>query len=344
MFDQTKDQAFITSAVELIQQPTPPSSTSSSSTLAWSPNMSLAKLDHPADSATESMVVSTMDGISVTPSTPLSTPTTLSPSLPTTMPDSSGDLLSYRSKGVVTAVAVPVSNPSPKQDAFIDSSHGSASSPALSVNDNRGERMELVIDPSSSLSPSETVFRNRVEGQKNRFTFLDVHNAALEKVFELHPYPSKAIKSQLSEHVGCTEVQVQNWFARRRTRAAQELQEKKEKQAMLEKLDKSLNSVSDIASEAPIEQRPAPSPHIGLNKEEKESIEAIIGAALFNKLTGAATKIESKVGADIKAESRAGSVTGPLSVTIGDTKALLIVNVVLILTSLFLGNRVLLVV
>ncbi|KAG0368848.1 hypothetical protein BGZ54_000988 [Gamsiella multidivaricata] len=106
---------------------------------------------------------------------------------------------------------------------------------------------------------------------------------------------------------------VQNWFARRRTRAAQELQEKKEKQAMLEKLDKSLNSVSDIASEAPIEQRPAPSPHIGLNKEEKESIEAIIGAALFNKLTGAATKIESKVGADIKAESRAGSVTGPLS-------------------------------
>lgn len=109
-----------------------------------------------------------------------------------------------------------------------------------------------------TLTHSEIVFRNRVEGQKNRFTFTDAHNAVLEKAFEGSPYPTKNMKIQLSQIVGCTEVQVQNWFSRRRTRAALELQEKKEKQAALEKLDKDMMDKTSTSG-VPISSTPTTS-------------------------------------------------------------------------------------
>ncbi|KAG0319229.1 hypothetical protein BGZ99_005230 [Dissophora globulifera] len=157
-----------------------------------------------------------------------------------------------------------------------------------------------------------------VEGQKNRFTFSDIHNTALEKIFESQQYPNKNMKVRLAEYIGCSDVQVQNWFSRRRTRAALELQEKKEKRTMLEKLDKKSAQIStagsDLHTNRPHSPSPSPSPSPAPGSgDEKDSVEAILGDSLFAKLTGGVAKPEQK-DSRMSIDSKTGSlrIAGPL--------------------------------
>ncbi|KAF9312696.1 hypothetical protein BG003_006005, partial [Podila horticola] len=75
-----------------------------------------------------------------------------------------------------------------------------------------------------------------VEGQKSRAYFSDKHNIMLENIFTTNQYPNKDLKAELAEKIKITEVQVANWFSRRRKRAADEALEKKQHQEMLERL------------------------------------------------------------------------------------------------------------
>ncbi|KAK3808717.1 MAG: hypothetical protein J3Q66DRAFT_374239 [Benniella sp.] len=217
------DTAIATTAVALelgLQQPTPPPSSSSFLPSAWLPQEA-SSID--------------INGAKTELDTAAPTPLSIPPLAPTL-----GSTLSTSDSLVSPRTPPPVS-PS-------------------STSDINGKDVGLGHGSNGALTHSEIVFRNRVEGQKNRFTFTDNHNAVLEKVFESNQYPTKSMKVQLSQQVGCTEVQVQNWFARRRTRAAQELLDKKEKQAILDKLDKrSTNKAKTrIGSEFKPESRVAP--------------------------------------------------------------------------------------
>ncbi|KAG0020544.1 hypothetical protein BGZ82_011570, partial [Podila clonocystis] len=75
-----------------------------------------------------------------------------------------------------------------------------------------------------------------LEGQKSRAYFSDNHNMMLENIFTTNQYPNKDLKVELALKIKITEVQVANWFSRRRKRAADEALEKKQQQEMLERL------------------------------------------------------------------------------------------------------------
>ncbi|KAF8925380.1 hypothetical protein BGZ58_000860 [Dissophora ornata] len=273
---EISSEAFITAALGL-QQPTPPHSNSSSS-------------------STDNDVSSIKLGdLATTPPPPedLTSNSTTTATTASAAPKVTAAEAPVPQRLNLDADIVPSGSP-------VSSRGSSPASPtaAMSVSDSGGEGMQSG-HTNGTLSQAETTF---LEGQKNRFTFTDTHNTALEKVFETQQYPSKTIKIQLSEHLGCTEVQVKNWFSRRRTRAALEQQEKKEKQAMLEKLDKKPARTPSAASDS----------HAGVS-DEKDSLESLLGEALFGKLTGAVTKAESRetrVAADTK--NGAITVTRPL--------------------------------
>ncbi|KAF9304026.1 hypothetical protein BGZ74_002543 [Mortierella antarctica] len=92
-----------------------------------------------------------------------------------------------------------------------------------------------------------------VEGQKSRAYFSDKHNAMLENIYTTNQYPNKDLKAELAEKIKITEVQVANWFSRRRKRAADEALEKKQHQEMLERL-----GGPNLASSVQTSSRPTP--------------------------------------------------------------------------------------
>ncbi|CAG8611488.1 7461_t:CDS:1, partial [Scutellospora calospora] len=49
-----------------------------------------------------------------------------------------------------------------------------------------------------------------------RFQFTTQHRTLLEGVYQNTPYPDKARKLQLAAQIGATDVQVNEWFQRRR--------------------------------------------------------------------------------------------------------------------------------
>ncbi|KAF9285496.1 hypothetical protein BGZ68_003807 [Mortierella alpina] len=139
-----------------------------------------------------------------------------------------------------------------------------------------------------------------VEGQKNRFTFTEAHNALLDKVFEVQPYPNKTVKAELSQRVGCSEVQVQNWFSRRRTRAALEQQDLKEKQELLQKLaskpEKSGKSEGQTATPTAVSDVSAERSPVNASRttsqENTDTLEGILGSATVAKYSGNIPKTE----------------------------------------------------
>ncbi|KAF9088268.1 hypothetical protein BGX27_002727, partial [Mortierella sp. AM989] len=112
---------------------------------------------------------------------------------------------------------------------------------------------------------SEAAARNRVEGQKTRFTFAENHVVKLEKVFKTEQYPNRALKAELSELIGCSEKQIANWFDRRR------IFERKTNQA-------STNSSPASTTTAP---QNAPSPSPAPSVEEDNPTDGILGTAAF---------------------------------------------------------------
>ncbi|KAF9962825.1 hypothetical protein BGZ70_007862, partial [Mortierella alpina] len=126
------------------------------------------------------------------------------------------------------------------------------------------------------------------------------HNALLDKVFEVQPYPNKAVKAELSQRVGCTEVQVQNWFSRRRTRAQLEQQDLKEKQQLLQKLgdkpEKVVKAENPPAATAAVSQSSAErspvSPVPATSVENADTLEGMLGSATVAKYSGNIAKTE----------------------------------------------------
>ncbi|KAF9576227.1 hypothetical protein EC968_009786 [Mortierella alpina] len=233
------------------------------------------------------------------------------------MPSSAPTKLPSERKSFVSAVVIPpLKKTSHKPYALSNSPRTPSPSPSLvsSADDKldfkskRGAAAAAAAPTAASTAPvfastARSAFYNRVEGQKNRFTFTEAHNALLDKVFEVQPYPNKAVKAELSQRVGCSEVQVQNWFSRRRTRAQLEQQDLKEKQELLqklggkpEKLVKSENqpvvtaTVSDSSAE-----RSSLSTVRAASQENADTLEGMLGSATVAKYSGNISKTERPV-------------------------------------------------
>ncbi|KAG0331112.1 hypothetical protein BG004_001823, partial [Podila humilis] len=76
-------------------------------------------------------------------------------------------------------------------------------------------------------------------GQRSRAYFSDKSNALLESIFKMNQFPPKDLKAELALKIKITEVQVTNWFSRRRKKAADEALAKQNQAAMLEQLNRS---------------------------------------------------------------------------------------------------------
>ncbi|KAG0331071.1 hypothetical protein BG000_011242, partial [Podila horticola] len=107
--------------------------------------------------------------------------------------------------------------------------------------------------PSSTNSIAKP-YNARVEGQKSRAYFSDKHNIMLENIFTTNQYPNRDLKAELAEKIKITDVQVANWFSRRRKRAADEALEKKQHQEMLERLGgpKMVSSAQTFSRSTPV--------------------------------------------------------------------------------------------
>ncbi|KAG0099430.1 hypothetical protein BGZ93_007702 [Podila epicladia] len=154
------------------------------------------------------------------------------------------------------AVVVPIKHSSSKDDNTIQAEEAEPMIvPMLKVDEEQqkeeDEYMESENEEDTGLASSRPGYRfpsstntvaklkpynARVEGQKSRAYFSDKHNAMLENIYTTNQYPNKDLKAELAEKIKITEVQVANWFSRRRKRAADEALEKKKHQEMLERL------------------------------------------------------------------------------------------------------------
>ncbi|KAF8980837.1 hypothetical protein BGZ46_003655 [Entomortierella lignicola] len=196
----------LSSVVPMFQQPTPPPSTTASSTDSLEIKSSSAAKASPVNVSTNTT--------SSTLASPAQVPITLS---------SSTSMRPRKRMALSTASSVKNSvdksrSPSPVSTLSHASGHSGAT--------------------------AETAARNRVEGQKTRFTFSEKHVTKLEKVFKTEQYPGKLLKAELSESIGCSEKQIANWFDRRR------IFERKSNQA---------SATATNASSAP-QKAPSPSP------------------------------------------------------------------------------------
>ncbi|KAF9937169.1 hypothetical protein BGZ67_001564, partial [Mortierella alpina] len=210
-----------------------------------------------------------------------------------------------------------LSNNSPRTPSPSPSSVSSACSAddRLDSESKRGAATAVAAVSTSAVSTAPVVasaarsaFYNRVEGQKNRFTFTEAHNALLDKVFEVQPYPSKTVKAELSQSVGCSEVQVQNWFSRRRTRAQLEQQDLKEKQELLQKLGSKSDKSRSIGMRIELDLlritytsrtfalfgtfRAQPRQYSSGLKENADTLEGMLGSATVAKYSGNISKTE----------------------------------------------------
>ncbi|KAG0197407.1 hypothetical protein BGX28_009101 [Mortierella sp. GBA30] len=114
-------------------------------------------------------------------------------------------------------------------------------------------------------------------------------------------------------------TQVQNWFSRRRTRAALEQQEKKEKQALLqnlggklEKLEKTEIRSASLVSDSSAERKPDGNPR-GVSHENDNTLEGILGSSTVAKYSSNNSKAErtlrsSEIGQRISRLSRGGAI------------------------------------
>ncbi|KAF9962084.1 hypothetical protein BGZ72_010690 [Mortierella alpina] len=236
-------------------------------------------------------------------------PATATPTTVMTTPASPPKKLPSERKSFVSAVIIPPLKKTPNKPYALSNSPRTPSPSPSSVSsacsaedktDSESKRKAAAASAPVFASTARSAFYNRVEGQKNRFTFTEAHNALLDKVFEVQPYPNKTVKAELSQRVGCSEVQVQNWFSRRRTRAALEQQELKEKQELLQKLgstpEKLGKSDTQPAAAAAVSdssaERSPVSATSATSQENADTLEGMLGSATVAKYSGNISKTE----------------------------------------------------
>ncbi|KAG0056091.1 hypothetical protein BGZ83_006352 [Gryganskiella cystojenkinii] len=114
---------------------------------------------------------------------------------------------------LASAVVIPVKKykPSSERSPSRSSSPSPLPSPTPSSVDDEVPQL------GSTGTEIRSTHMNRVEGQKNRFVFSDKHNQILETAFHISN-SAVNVKVELAQRIGCTELQVANWFSRRRQR------------------------------------------------------------------------------------------------------------------------------
>ncbi|KAF9426728.1 hypothetical protein BGZ94_006095, partial [Podila epigama] len=153
-----------------------------------------------------------------------------------------------------------------------------------------------VTTPLSSLAVTSaaTTYNARVEGQKSRAFFSPEHNALLENIFTTIQYPTKEIKASLAVVIQITEVQVGNWFSRRRKKASDEALEKKQHIELLQRLAAAKEGSTPSQTTTPVPSVAAPSaPSAAADAPSAASLASALAlvAALKNN-SGNSSKVE----------------------------------------------------
>ncbi|GJJ77999.1 hypothetical protein EMPS_10358 [Entomortierella parvispora] len=126
-----------------------------------------------------------------------------------------------------------------------------------------------------------TTYMNRVEGQKNRFLFSDTHNQILETAFQIN-HSAVSVKVELAQKIGCTELQIVNWFSRRRQREKERLSESTATNTVskkLEVLEKTSIRSASVPTGTPDEKHAEPAANKSILDEKRvESVAKRAGA------------------------------------------------------------------